>query len=716
MRVTRYVLLALLLAGLYAVAAQLGIAIATTYAPVTAVWLPSGVAVAGLLLWGRGMWPAVALGSVVATVTTGGSLRTGLAIAAGPAAEAWLAALLFTLASPRSRHDFDRVRDVVALTVAAFVTPVAAATHGTTVLCWLGRLPWSAYAGAWATWWAGNALGILLVTPVWLTWRAGARLRRRPARLLEAGLVLLGAFGLSWVAFTGPLPAAFLLAPLLTVTAIRFGPRGAATSLLVASTVIIWMTFRGAGPFATSPLDEGLLALQIFLAVCTITILALAAASAERDQVQAALRDARDELERRVAERTERLRQTNERLAEELRERLRAEDERRHLETQVRQSQKLESLGLLAGGIAHDFNNLLTAILGHADLARADLPEQSPVRGHIDEINVASHRAAELAGQMLAYSGRAQLAKAPVQLSDIVCELGPLLQASIPKKVTLDFTCVQDLPLIQADATQLRQVVMNLIINASEAIGDAAGSVTVATRVVTVPEALPAGAWIGGPPPPGRYVLIDVTDSGCGMDADTLSRVFDPFFTTKVSGRGLGLAVVVGIVRGHGGHLAVDTAPTRGTTFSILFPPAAVQIAAPAPVSPALPSTAWSGHGTILIADDEPAVLRLARTMVERCGFETLLAEDGEEAVRLYRAHADRVVAVLLDLSMPRMGGREALAALRQIDAALPVILSSGYPEQDAVPGATAFIQKPYRLAALRETLRAAVDHQAAAG
>jgi CheY-like chemotaxis protein len=311
---------------------------------------------------------------------------------------------------------------------------------------------------------------------------------------------------------------------------------------------------------------------------------------------------------------------------------------------------------------------------------------------------------------MLAYSGRAQLAIKPVRLSEVVRELGQLLEASVSKKAPLDFRLDADLPVIEADPTQLRQVVMNLIINASEAMGDAAGTVTVTTRVADVPGSAPAGTWIGGTPPPGRYVAFEVADAGCGMDAETLSRIFDPFFTTKFTGRGLGLAVVLGIVRGHGGHLAVDTAPGCGTVFAILFPPTAHPEEVGAVDQEAKPAATWTGCGTVLIVDDEPAVRRLARVMVERCGFDTLLAEDGEEALRVFSANRGLVTGVLLDLSMPRMGGRETLRELRRLDPDVPVLLSSGYPEQDPVPGATGFVQKPYRLATLTAALRAALS------
>ncbi len=571
----RYLVRVVLLAAAYAAGAHLGVLLASSHSPVTAVWLPSGIAAAGLLMSGWRYLPAVALGSIAAVVTTGGPLRVAAVLWLGATLEA--ATVLYICTHPlfRMRRELNRVRDVAALLLASTVAPVFSATVGFLTLSSFGRLPWTEFWGAWTTWWVGDTLGILLLAPMLLTWHSGRLFKRERTRTVEAGVLVVGVLAVAWVAFVGVPPAAFVLAPLLTVAAVRFGPRGAATSLFVVAAVAIAHTFRGIGPFATVPLDDGLLTLQVFVAVGTVTILSLAAASSERDRVQRALRQARDELEDKVAERTERLRQANERLAEELRERQRAEDERRQFEAQLRQSQKLESLGLLAGGIAHDFNNLLTAILGHADLAQAGLPADSPLRGHIDEINTASRRAADLAGQMLAYSGRAQLAIKPVRLSKVVHELGQLLEASVSKKAPLTYRLAENLPVIEADATQLRQVVMNLIINASEAIGDAVGEVTVTTRVADVPGSAPAGAWIGGTPPPGRYVAFEVADTGCGMDAETVGRIFDPFFTTKFTGRGLGLAVVLGIVRGHGGHLAVDTAPGRGTVFAVLFPPTA---------------------------------------------------------------------------------------------------------------------------------------------
>ena len=255
-----------------------------------------------------------------------------------------------------------------------------------------------------------------------------------------------------------------------------------------------------------------------------------------------------------------------------LTEQLRAEEEKRKLEEQVRQAQKMESLGVLAGGIAHDFNNILMAVLGHAELALAEISPMSPARRSISEIATAAHRAAELCRQMLAYAGKASVVLERVDLRSLVEEMAHLLKTAISKKAILNLNLEKGLPPIKADPSQIRQIVMNLIINASEAIGDRSGVITVAVGATRCDEEYLRKTELREDLVPGLYMHLEVTDTGHGMDAETRTRIFEPFFSTKFTGRGLGLAAVLGIVRSHKGALKVYSEPGKGTTFKVLFP------------------------------------------------------------------------------------------------------------------------------------------------
>jgi PAS domain S-box-containing protein len=373
--------------------------------------------------------------------------------------------------------------------------------------------------------------------------------------------------------------------------------------------------------------------------------------------------------------------------------------ERREAEEALRRAAKEESLSVLAGGVAHDFNNLLAAILGHASLAIKQLPEASPARRHVEKAARAVERAADLTRQMLAYSGRGHFVVQPTDVNALVRENLPLLEVALPKSVRLEARLFPGLPPIDADVGQIQQVLMNLVINAAEAIGEPGGKVTVATSVVEV-SASDEPLWraSGQPLVPGRHVLLEVRDDGRGMDAQTLDRIFEPFFTTKFTGRGLGLAAVLGVVRGHHGALSVESAPGRGTVFRILFAPSSQvsELGDPVQATPAR-----SGL-TLLLIDDEEVVRDMVGEVLEQEGVSVLRAEDGARGVAQFREHSQRIDLVLLDLSMPGISGEETFRRLRDIDPRVPVILSSGYDHDEARGrfgnGAPAgFIQKPYR-------------------
>jgi two-component system cell cycle sensor histidine kinase/response regulator CckA len=388
--------------------------------------------------------------------------------------------------------------------------------------------------------------------------------------------------------------------------------------------------------------------------------------------------------------------------------RKRAEEERKKLEAQMREIQKLESLGVLAGGIAHDFNNLLMVILGNADLALLSLSATSPIRQNVEAIMRASQRAADLCRQMLAYSGKGQFVVGHHNLSEVVREMVPMFDISVSKKATLRYFLAEGLPSVEADATQMHQVIMNLITNASEALGDASGVISVSCGSMDCDRAFLSDGHLGDTLPEGRYVYLEVSDTGCGMDAETLSRIFDPFFTTKFMGRGLGLAAVLGIVRGHKGTIRVYSEPGQGTTFRILLP--AVQGTPSDQAQTAEKSAAPRSGGTVLLVDDDSHVREVGSQMLESLGFRVLTAANGREGVEVFQEHGGEIECVILDLTMPIMGGEEAFRELRRLQSDVRVILSSGYNEQEATrsfmgKGLAGFVQKPYSVAKLRETL-----------
>ena len=390
-------------------------------------------------------------------------------------------------------------------------------------------------------------------------------------------------------------------------------------------------------------------------------------------------------------------------------ERRRAEEERRVFEAKLQHTQKLESLGILAGGIAHDFNNLLMAIIGNAELALMDISHANPARKAVMEIEAVSRRAADLCRQMLAYSGKGRFVVEPISLNDVISEIGHMLDVSIPKNVVLRYDLAAGIPAVEADVSQMRQVLMNLVINAAEAIGDKEGIITVSTFSMYCDQHYFERTNIHEDLPDGDYVGIEVADTGEGMNESTVAKIFDPFFTTKFTGRGLGLAAVMGIVRGHRGALKVYSEMGKGTTFKVLFP--ASKKSAITYETENNGETVWKGDGTVLLVDDEDVLLAVTSKMLNRLGFEVLLASNGEDALELFRENTENICCVILDLTMPNMNGEECFRELRRIRQDVPVILCSGFNEQDATQrfvgkGLAGFIQKPYRFNTLSAKLR----------
>ncbi len=391
----------------------------------------------------------------------------------------------------------------------------------------------------------------------------------------------------------------------------------------------------------------------------------------------------------------------------------RAEEDRRRLEAHIERTQRLESLGMLAGGIAHDFNNLLTAIIGHINLSRAHLPPRSPAQDNLHAADAAAQRAADLCKQMLAYSGKGRFAVEALDLNEVVAHMVHMLEVLIPRRTAIKYRFTPGLPAVEADAGQIHQVIMNLIINAVEAIGDREGEIVLSTGLRACDRAFLAGMYLDDHLPEGPYVHLEVADNGCGMDSATARRIFDPFFSTKFTGRGLGLPVVLGIVRGHKGAINVASTPGKGATFTVLLPAAARQAAAGARRGRAAPG--WRGHGSVLVVDDDEMILGVAKPMLERLGFSMLAASGGNEAIEIFRAHRDEIRCVILDLMMPQKDGGETFAELRSIKEDVRVILSSGYDEEEvaarfAQADLAGFLQKPYTLKSLETAMRRATE------
>jgi signal transduction histidine kinase/CheY-like chemotaxis protein len=402
-------------------------------------------------------------------------------------------------------------------------------------------------------------------------------------------------------------------------------------------------------------------------------------------------------------------------IATDITERKRAEQERRRLEAQIQHAQKLESLGVLAGGIAHDFNNLLVAVLGNASLACMNLPPDSPALAQLKDVEAAARRASDLCYQLLAYSGRGTFVIEPIDLRQLIEEMVGLMRVSVSKKAELRLELADRPLVIDADATQLRQVVLNLVVNASEAIGDSVGTITITTGAIEVKRGGLGDAYLAGDAAQGPYAYFEVADTGVGIDPETQRRLFDPFFTTKFAGRGLGLSAVLGIVRGHRGAIKVTSAPGCGTAFRVLLPLLTDATAQQPAKRPPAVAERWCGSGPVLIVDDEPGVRSFAEGVLERLGFTPLARADGRSGLKAFREHAQELKLVLLDLTMPQLGGKEVLAEIRRVRADLPVILMSGYGEADAAEPLTArqvqgFLQKPFDVAGLTAAVRMALE------
>lgn len=392
-----------------------------------------------------------------------------------------------------------------------------------------------------------------------------------------------------------------------------------------------------------------------------------------------------------------------------------AAEEQVRLEAKVQHNEKLKSLGVLAGGIAHDFNNLLTGVLGNAGLLHRELAGSAELVERVRQIEASAERAAELTDQLLAYAGEDQLIVRPLQLNDIAEGLVMTLEKIVPEQAELRIDLNKYLPRIEANAGQLRQILTALVTNAGESLDDRRGWIEIATELRDIGRDELSSGVLDVALPPGPYVVLRVRDNGCGMDDETRTRMFDPFFSTKFTGRGLGLAATLGIVRGHGGTIRVRSKPGGGTSLEILFP-ALEETGAEMTIEDTSETfEGWTAQGTILVVDNEKIMRVVAKSILERHGFDVITANDGLEAVEIFAKERLRIRLVLLDLTMPEMDGVQAFREIRKIDPEALVILMTGYKEQEVRPGfagrgLAGFIQKPFRPEELIRVVRGVVE------
>jgi len=389
-----------------------------------------------------------------------------------------------------------------------------------------------------------------------------------------------------------------------------------------------------------------------------------------------------------------------------------ASEEKQVFEQQMQHTQKLESLGILAGGIAHDFNNILAIIIGYCGLTKMNY---ETAENNITVIEKAAERAAGLCRQMLTYAGKAQLTMAQVNIGMLVDEMVSMLKTTLPQNAIIKPDLSANIPFINGDASQIRQIVMNLIINASEAIGKEQGEIRVSLTKNTVTAGQSNMDYHGKAIPPGEYVCLEVTDNGCGMDEETKWRIFEPFYTTKFTGRGLGMSVVLGIIMSHNGALQLFSQLGQGTTFKVYLPVQISDSAGDEKSRPSAPSTPWQESGTILLVEDEDQVRFIAKAMLNNFGFTVVEAVNGKEALELYQKYAVDITLVLTDMGMPIMDGYELFHELKKLCPQLPIIISSGFGDAEvssriAISDIAGLISKPYHLDQLRDVLKSVLD------
>jgi signal transduction histidine kinase len=701
-----------LLAGIYFLAGKFGLSLAVVHPSASAIWPPSGMALAALLLWGSRLWPGIFLGAFLVNITTEGNLFTTLAIATGNTLEPlWGAWMLNRFAD--GPKVFERAKNTFNFVfLAALISTTVSATAGVSSLTLGGYAPWDQYAAIWLTWWLGDATGILLITPLLVIWLTQPYPMLVMDRLVEALTMLAALIFVGYVVFlveTDPGLEYLVMLPILWA-AFRFGQHGVVTASFLVSGIALAGTIEGVSTFAIPGTKASLLYLQGFAGTIAVAALVLASVITERRRTEALLEGAKDELlraneelEKRVQERTADLAEANAAL-------LRNMQEQKRLEEQLRQAQKMESIGTLAGGIAHDFNNTLNIIRAYATLVSGRAAADAQTVEGMKIINEEVDRGAAVVRQLLTLARKTETRLARTDANQIVVTISELIKQTFPKTIDVRLRLDRSLPPIIADSNQIRQALVNICVNARDAM-PGGGELNLATEAIDRKTMQRRYSEAGA----GSYVCLTISDSGAGMDESVRARIFEPFFTTKRfgEGTGLGLAMVYGIMTNHHGHIEVESEPGRGTVFRLylpaLHPDEPLDFFEKPEEKPKFPEVDQA-KATVLVVEDEPPMVRLLKSVLTRKGYRVLTAMDGMEAIDLYRQHGDDIDVVLMDLGLPKISGWEVIRAMEEQNPGVKIIITTGYLEPEVKPKLVvsqvkAYIHKPYTVEEVLKTL-----------
>lgn len=805
-------------AVVYFLGGQLGLLFATYHGTqVTLIWPPSGLSLALLLLWGWSVWPGIALGSLLLAFHISFPWQIAASVTLGNTLQAVCGAYL--LQRVGFRKSLERQRDILHLVLwGAGVSPIVSATIDVTSFCLMGLAPWHLFAPMYVSWWLGDAAGILLFSPLLLSWGgAPRRLGKSRGRLREGLILALCLLLTSYLAFAAEqtlapqkYPLAFLPFPFLIWAALRFGIRGGSFGATLISLFAIVRTAGGDGPFVATDVGGSVLLLWSFISSVASLSLLLGVVWGERRRAELALKSSEErfrsafedapigialigldgqlqEVNRRFNEmmafdRDDLLSRTFFDLAhpddlkgsmkkflevldsggkvppfeerfirrdgeiiwvsvsstpfgdtesglpagliaqvEDITLRKHSEEERRVLQQQLLQAQKMESLGQMVGGVAHDFNNLMLAVLGYADLALNDESLDPVLRDYLSQIRQAGNRASELTRKLLTFSRNQVLKSEVLDLNRLVGGLMKILHRLIPESVAIEWYPDPAIDRVEADPGQIEQVIINLCVNARDSMPEG-GHLMISTSNVRLSD-----AELQHQPHADRnaYVRLTVSDEGCGIPVEHLERVFDPFFTTKdpTEGTGLGLAMVYGIVRKHRGFIEVDSEEESGTTFRIFLPATEHAVATEALLSQytVKAQPVDGGYETLLVVEDEETVRTLATRILEGAGYDVCTAEDGEQALEVFERRHETIDLVILDVVMPRLGGRETYERVRALEPMVPVMFTSGYagselPSDFLRREGLTLLPKPYDAATLLREVRRLLDESPALG
>jgi signal transduction histidine kinase/CheY-like chemotaxis protein len=675
---------------LYLAIAKIGLAVASIHPSASPIWPPTGLALAAVMLRGYRVWPAIFLAAWLANATTAGSVYTSSAIALGNTLESLVGGYLISRWSDGLRT-FDSPAGVARFALIALIaaTPISA-TVGVGSLALAGYADGAGIASTWLTWWLGDLAGALVITPVIVLWAQSSSVARQREDLLETGAVIAAAIAVGLLAFS-PLidqtpsrdPLGFLAVLPLMWAALRRGQRDTATVALVLSCFALWGAMSGEGPFARSTLNDSLLLLIMYMISTSIPTLALSANVAVHRQTERSLREAHTELGRTVQERTTALEETREAL---------------------HQAQKMEALGQLTGGIAHDFNNVLTVITNSLESARRSTDKDAKTRKRLDRALQAARNGASLVQQMLVFARRGPLQVQATDINKIIDSAMAMFSRSCPETIEVRTDLAADLRFATADATQVQTAILNLTVNARDAM-PSGGRLTIRTSntALSAPARLPSG----------DYITVTIEDTGEGMSPDVLARAFEPFFTTKEIGKGtgLGLSMVYSTMQQMGGDVGIESRPGEGTTVRLMLPvagppPSDVPAASVSPPTVGPPATGPVG---LLYVEDDPLVSLATVDLLEGAGYAVHAAPDARRALELLDQHPE-IDLMVTDIGLPGMDGRELAAEARRRRPGLKLVFLTGYDRSGTIgepaDQRTRHLGKPYLDSELFDALR----------